>query len=480
VYAVTGSAATSGVSVSATNPSQGVYNVAVGLTTVPVALGGTNAASFVAPSSGINPIVFYDGTRLNTDPLVTHFGYDMVNDIVYLASLKISAPNTTVATFTNTAGQSSLGGAGMLAYADPTSAVQSGSRLGFMLFGGATDAAHTLVNSTGFAGFGAETWSSTNQGSSMSVYTTPNGSTTAARRVVATFGQDGSATFTGKFMSTHRGDQFQFTNADSSLYREGSWDSASGVAYALPGSLGQYYWTHNVALDNTTGNFLGTDDTGTSTYGLFAENDHEMIFHAPSVTAGTVPTFSASAVYDLNTATGSLSLIGGYTTSGPGIANDSTDGARLVYLSGNAYVGAGAADGVQFGNGGLGASGVPATIFGGYNASGVPVTSSTDRVVNTTATASAVTISASAATTYIDTPSSVSLAITLPAPITDGERHRVCFGGAVTTVSWVATAPATAVDSLPLTATLSQCVEIYYNAAAGVPTNSAATTWYLY
>jgi hypothetical protein len=425
VYSVTTSVSTSGVTSTATNPSQGVYNVAIGLTKVPIALGGTNAVSFVAPISGINPVVFYDGTQLNTDPAQTHFGYDSANDIVYLSSLKIAAPSTTVATFTNTGAQSPTGGAGMLAYADPTSAVQSGNRLGFMLFGGAVDASHTTVNSSGFAGFAAENWSATNQGSSLSVYTTPNGSTTSARRVVATFGNDGSTSFTGLMMSTHSGDQFQFTGSDASLYREGSWGFASGVAYSLPGSLGQYYWTHNTALNSSTGNFLGTDDTGTATYGVFSESDHYQIFHAPSVTAGTVPTFAASAVYDLDTATGNESISGVMTANSNAIA-------------------------------------------------------ATGRAYNSTSSASSVTINQSIASTFIATPSSVAATITLAAPSKDGERRRICFGGSVTTITWAVTSPATAVIGMPTTVISGQCIEAIYNSVAGTPTNSPATTWVLY
>jgi hypothetical protein len=55
---------------------------------------------------------------------------------------------------------------------------------------------------------------------------------------------------------------------------------------------------------------------------------------------------------------------------GAGVANDSTDGAFIGYLSPNTYIGAGASDGVRFGNGGRSVSGIPATIFGGWDATG--------------------------------------------------------------------------------------------------------------
>ena len=65
-----------------------------------------------------------------------------------------------------------------------------------------------------------------------------------------------------------------------------------------------------------------------------------------------------------------LSASQGILSKAPGTANDTTHGARLVYSSPYAYIGAGSADGIQFGNGGLNASGVPATILGGFDASG--------------------------------------------------------------------------------------------------------------
>jgi hypothetical protein len=116
----------------------------------------------------------------------------------------------------------------------------------------------------------------------------------------------------------------------------------------------------------------------------------------------------------------------------------------------------------------------------GTQTSGSQTITSAARVVNTTAAASAVTIAAGVATTYIDTPSSVAVTLTLAAPQGDGERRRVCFGGAVTTLTWTPTAPASAVDSLPLSTAINTCVETYYNAVSGVPTNAAGNTWYLY
>jgi hypothetical protein len=55
---------------------------------------------------------------------------------------------------------------------------------------------------------------------------------------------------------------------------------------------------------------------------------------------------------------------------GAGVANDTTDGVFVGYVSPNSYIGSGANDGVLFGNGGRSAAGIPATIFGGWDTAG--------------------------------------------------------------------------------------------------------------
>lgn len=70
--------------------------------------------------------------------------------------------------------------------------------------------------------------------------------------------------------------------------------------------------------------------------------------------------------------------------------------------------------------------------------------------------------------------------VTIAAPIEDGERRRICFKNATGTITWTVTAPATATNGLPTTMAAGQCVEMVYNSTAGSPTNSAATTWYVY
>lgn len=98
------------------------------------------------------------------------------------------------------------------------------------------------------------------------------------------------------------------------------------------------------------------------------------------------------------------------------------------------------------------------------------------RAFNTGTTAD--TIAAGKASTY-ESANSVTTTITYAAPIGDGEVRKVCFKNA-TTVTWAVTAPATAQVGLPTTITAGACVSAIYNAVAGSPTGSAATTWYPY
>ncbi len=167
---------------------------------LPVANGGSNAASYSAPSGTINPLVFFDGTRLSTDATVIHAGYDATNDIFYSASLIISGASTQTAKFLNTGTQSSSGGAGMQGLADSGAAMTNGSRLGFYTLGGAKDAAHTTTNSSSIESFATESWSGTAAGSNLVFSTTAN--TTLTRSAVLTLGQDKSASFSGVVSAT--------------------------------------------------------------------------------------------------------------------------------------------------------------------------------------------------------------------------------------------------------------------------------------
>lgn len=181
---------------------------------LPVSKGGTGSASFVSPTSAVgiggtvNCALFYNGTSVVGDNVCEDFGYDTVSGIVHTERIHIHSAQTTVAQFLNTtpSAHGSLVGAGMIGYSDPGEAVQNGDRLGFFLLGGATNGTHSLANAAGMGALAAENWSATNQGASMVIYTTPIGSTTAARRIVATFGSDGTASVVGGLRGTTTND----------------------------------------------------------------------------------------------------------------------------------------------------------------------------------------------------------------------------------------------------------------------------------
>lgn len=105
--------------------------------------------------------------------------------------------------------------------------------------------------------------------------------------------------------------------------------------------------------------------------------------------------------------------------------------------------------------------------------------SSAGRAVNIGTTAD--TLAASKYTTFesANTASSA-FTVTIAAPTSDGEIRRICFKNITGTITWTVTAPATATNGLPATMTAGQCTAMIYNQTAGTPTNSAATTWYVY
>jgi hypothetical protein len=99
------------------------------------------------------------------------------------ATLEVSASKGDTFLFRtiNTYASGSAGGSGMIGYQDDGAAMGTDERLGYLLFGGATDGAHTLVQSAGMNGYASEAWSSTAQGSHLTFVTTPKTFTTASR-----------------------------------------------------------------------------------------------------------------------------------------------------------------------------------------------------------------------------------------------------------------------------------------------------------
>jgi hypothetical protein len=190
-----------------------------------IASGGTNNTSYLTPAGGFNGLVYYDGTKLSTNSDLEDLSYNSSTHVVQTNKLQIQSAQTTVATFTNsTQSQSSTGGAGMIGYANPGTAMTAGSRLGFYLFGGAINTASTTANASGIAGFADETWSASQNGSSVQIYTTPRGSTTRVTHTTfASNGNVGVATTTpawGIQIASSTAPQFALTDPSAAANKK--------------------------------------------------------------------------------------------------------------------------------------------------------------------------------------------------------------------------------------------------------------------
>jgi hypothetical protein len=165
-----------------------------GITTpVSIANGGTNNTAYTAPSGTICPIIYYDGTKFNTDTTVNHLAYDTATDTVYTGAITVSSATTQTVKAINTAASSPTAGGGIEAYTNDGAAMASGDRTAFILFGGAKDGASTLANAAIIESFATENWSGTATGSKIVFSTTAN--TTTTRSNVLTLNQDKSANF---------------------------------------------------------------------------------------------------------------------------------------------------------------------------------------------------------------------------------------------------------------------------------------------
>ena len=155
---------------------------------------------------------------------------------------------------------------------------------------------------------------------------------------------------------------------------------ASGVSCTSNGSITNPVLTIgiNPASSITAASFIGA---GTGLTGTAASLTAASATVAASVSGGTVSA-TTGLFSGLVTAQSGVSVTGpmisssisaasGVLVTGAGAPNDAADGARLVYATGTAWVGGGAADGVCAGNGGLSASGVPATSLGCFSSAGI-------------------------------------------------------------------------------------------------------------
>jgi len=249
---------------------------------VAIANGGTNATSYTAPVGTVNPLLFYDGTKVNTDTGTTILGYDSTNDLLQTTAIRIYDTTTQTAKFTNTnATQNSTSGAGMSGLSDPGAAMASGSRLGFFTLGGATDAIHTTANSLSVEGFTTQAWTAANNGSKLVLSTTPNNSTT--RTTALTLDQNQAATFASTVSAT------QLTST-----------IATGTAPFVVASTTQVA-NLNAATAGTAAGLSATLVVGSGGTGV------------TSVTA--TPTATSWAGWDANKNLSANNLLEGYTTT---------------------------------------------------------------------------------------------------------------------------------------------------------------------
>jgi hypothetical protein len=111
-------------------------------------------------------------------------GYTLVGTPV----MNVIATNTeATARFISRGAYGTTTGAGIQAQADAGSAVTSGARLGYVLFGGARDAASTIANTVGFEAFSTEAFASaTNLGSELRLNSTAAASGTRTTRLTIT------------------------------------------------------------------------------------------------------------------------------------------------------------------------------------------------------------------------------------------------------------------------------------------------------
>lgn len=106
------------------------------------------------------------------------------------------------------------------------------------------------------------------------------------------------------YFSTLVGTQFQVSADISPLWWGTQSTLTSGAAYVLNGNiLIMEARCHNTQID-TSGNFTGVAETGVATAMFWGEDDVLRVFTAPSVTAGTAPTFGTTPTYTLDMKTG--------------------------------------------------------------------------------------------------------------------------------------------------------------------------------
>ena len=241
------------------NGQTGIVNLSLSdITSLPISIaqGGTNKTNFTAPVGNLCPIVYFDGTSLNTDSSVGDLGYDTATDTVHTGKLYISSDSTQTAKFINTATSSSTGGGGMLGYTDDGAAMSTGDRLAYFGFGGAIDSSHNATNSSIIQAFATENWDNTKAGSKIEFLTTSNGTLPpTGRTVVLTLNEDKSADFSSKLRVATA------PTASTDVVRKAELDLKENII--TTGTTSQYYRGDKTfqTLDKTAVGLPNVDNT---------------------------------------------------------------------------------------------------------------------------------------------------------------------------------------------------------------------------
>lgn len=138
------------------------------------------AGEAVSSVNGQTGVVVLDSSDVGALPIS---GGTLTGPLVVSTSAVI--PITTIDT--------SGGGAGVVSISDPGSAMTNGARVGYKLFGGATDSSGTIQHSAGMEAHATENWTSNSAGTSLSFDVTEND--TLSRVTVFELSHDGTADF---------------------------------------------------------------------------------------------------------------------------------------------------------------------------------------------------------------------------------------------------------------------------------------------
>jgi hypothetical protein len=139
-------------------------------------------ASVISDETGSGLLVFNNAPTLIAPTLGTAVATKLGIGLVPTYYLDISCSNYSIFRAKNTAASSAAQGAGFTFLSDDNAALASGDRLGYLVFGGSTQAGVT-VNSSGISAFASAAWSATSAPSIILFETCAAGSIIRTRRM---------------------------------------------------------------------------------------------------------------------------------------------------------------------------------------------------------------------------------------------------------------------------------------------------------